>query len=256
MSNPKEIIQNKKVQYQPLIKPGYLSQIMRADERRMEFDCKNQIIVQKNCKVDIVFIGDSIIQMWELSAYFQDYPLRILNRGIGGDRTVSLLHRFRADAVQLKPKIVVIMAGINDSWDLEFDYWKQETGKSLENVLQEALLNMEKILTISAKEQLSIALCSLLPTCMEWTNHEKDRQKYIWMYNQGLEKLSKKYNTFFVDYYPLFLNKDGHSMCKELSLEGLHPNVFGYDKMTETLKNTINFNEYFSDNARKNTFGR
>ena len=46
MSNPKEIIQNKKVQYQPLIKPGYLSQIMRADERRMEFDCKNQIIVQ------------------------------------------------------------------------------------------------------------------------------------------------------------------------------------------------------------------
>ena len=66
----------------------------------------------------------------------------------------------------------------------------------------------------------------------------------------------KAFQVFFVDYYPLFLNKDEHSMCKELSLEGLHPNVFGYDKMTETLKNTINFNEYFSDNARKNTFGR
>lgn len=103
----------------PWIKPGYLSQVMRADERRMEFDCKNQTLIQKECKVDMVFIGDSIIQMWELSAYFQEYPLRIINRGIGGDRTSSLLHRFRADAVQLKPKIVVIMAGINDSWDLE-----------------------------------------------------------------------------------------------------------------------------------------
>ena len=134
-------------------------------------------LYKKECKVDMVFIGDSIIQMWELSAYFQEYPLRIINRGIGGDRTSSLLHRFRADAVQLKPKIVVIMAGINDSWDLEFDYWKQEEGKRLENILQEALTNMEKIVKISVEEQVSVVLCSILPTCMEWTNHERDRQK-------------------------------------------------------------------------------
>ena len=55
------------------IKPGYLSQVFRADERRMEFDCKNQTIIQKECPVDIVFIGDSITQMWELEAYFHQY---------------------------------------------------------------------------------------------------------------------------------------------------------------------------------------
>ena len=62
------------------IKPGYLSQVFRADERRMEFDCKNQTIIQKECPVDIVFIGDSITQMWELEAYFHQYHLMILNR--------------------------------------------------------------------------------------------------------------------------------------------------------------------------------
>ena len=35
------------LQMKPWIKPGYLSQVMRADERRMEFDCKNQTLIQK-----------------------------------------------------------------------------------------------------------------------------------------------------------------------------------------------------------------
>ena len=135
------------------IKPGYLSQVFRADERRMEFDCKNQTIIQKECPVDIVFIGDSITQMWELEAYFHQYHLMILNRGIGGDRTKSFLHRFYADAIQLKPKMVMIMVGINDAWDLEFDPWKREPVRETEDVLQEALFNMEQVLKKASMEE-------------------------------------------------------------------------------------------------------
>lgn len=223
------------------VRPGYLSQTVRADERRMEFDCKNETVVQKNWDVDLVFIGDSITQMWELPVYFGEYHLRILNRGIGGDRTCSLLHRFYADAVQLRPKAVVLMAGINDSWDLEFDYWKQEEGKTLETVLKEALFNMEQILQMAEREGIAVVLCSILPTCMEWTNHEKERQEYVRLYNAGLKKLSQKYNMEFADYYLAFTAEDGRSLRKELSMEGLHPNVLGYDKMAEILKSTVDF---------------
>ena len=125
--------------------------------------------------------------------------------------------------------------------DLEFDYWKQEEGKRLENILQEALTNMEKIVKISVEEQVSVVLCSILPTCMEWTNHERDRQKYVHLYNQELKKKAQKYGVVFVDYYPSFLNEDGYSLRRELSLEGLHPNVFGYDIMAEILKDTLRF---------------
>ena len=36
-------------------------------------------------------------------------------------------------------------------------------------------------------------------------------------------------------------------MQLELSLEGLHPNVFGYDKMAEILENEIDFSSLTFD---------
>ena len=229
------------------IKPGYLSQVFRADERRMEFDCKNQTIIQKECPVDIVFIGDSITQMWELEAYFHQYHLMILNRGIGGDRTKSFLHRFYADAIQLKPKMVMIMVGINDAWDLEFDPWKREPVRETEDVLQEALFNMEQVLKKASMEEFQTVVCSILPTNMAWTNHEAERKKYVRSYNEGMKELTCRYDLKFIDYYPYFVDRDGESLQLELSLEGLHPNVFGYDKMAEILENEIDFSSLTFD---------
>ena len=37
-----------------------------------------------------------------------------VNRGIGGQTTPQMLLRFRQDVIDLKPKAVVILAGIND----------------------------------------------------------------------------------------------------------------------------------------------
>src|SRR5690606_40119718 len=37
-----------------------------------------------------------------------------LCRGIGGQTTMQMLVRFRRDVIDLKPKVVVIMAGTND----------------------------------------------------------------------------------------------------------------------------------------------
>ena len=200
------------------IKPGYLSQVFRADERRMEFDCKNQTIIQKECPVDIVFIGDSITQMWELEAYFHQYHL-----------------------------MVMIMVGINDAWDLEFDPWKREPVRETEDVLQEALFNMEQVLKKASMEEFQTVVCSILPTNMAWTNHEAERKKYVRSYNEGMKELTCRYGLKFIDYYPYFVDRDGESLQLELSLEGLHPNVFGYDKMAEILENEIDFSSLTFD---------
>ncbi len=39
-----------------------------------------------------------------------------INRGIGGDRSVDLLARIKADAINLKPDIMSILVGVNDVW--------------------------------------------------------------------------------------------------------------------------------------------
>ena len=42
--------------------------------------------------------------------------VRFLNRGIGGNRAADLRARWDADCIDLKPDVVSIMIGINDTW--------------------------------------------------------------------------------------------------------------------------------------------
>ena len=60
---------------------------------------------------DIVFLGNSITFGGNWAELLGRE--RIVNRGIGGDNTVGMLHRMQY-VYQLKPKLCFIMAGIND----------------------------------------------------------------------------------------------------------------------------------------------
>ena len=40
----------------------------------------------------------------------------VINRGIGGDTTEYLEKRWEADCLQLKPKVAIVMIGVNDTW--------------------------------------------------------------------------------------------------------------------------------------------
>lgn len=60
----------------------------------------------------IVFFGDSRIQGWNPRPALGG--AEVLWRGIGGETTVQMLHRFEQDVLALKPSAVVIQAGIND----------------------------------------------------------------------------------------------------------------------------------------------
>ena len=62
----------------------------------------------------VVFMGDSITDAWiRLSPAFFDGKPHI-DRGISGQTTPQMLVRFRQDVIDLKPKVVVILAGTND----------------------------------------------------------------------------------------------------------------------------------------------
>src|SRR5271167_1097944 len=60
----------------------------------------------------VVFMGDSITDIWKLEKSFPGKPY--VNRGIGGQTTPQMLIRFRPDVIDLQPKVVVILAGTND----------------------------------------------------------------------------------------------------------------------------------------------
>ena len=62
----------------------------------------------------VVFMGNSITEGWKKadSAFFASKGY--LDRGISGQTTPQMLLRFLPDVIDLKPTVVVILAGIND----------------------------------------------------------------------------------------------------------------------------------------------
>lgn len=50
------------------------------------------------------------------NALYPDQNIRFINKGISGDRTKDLVKRWKADCLDLKPDVVSILIGINDTW--------------------------------------------------------------------------------------------------------------------------------------------
>ena len=65
-------------------------------------------------KGQIIFIGDSITDMYSLDDHYADLSLAAYNRGIGGDTTDGVLNRLQVSIFDLKPSSVVLMIGTND----------------------------------------------------------------------------------------------------------------------------------------------
>jgi len=96
-------------------------------------------IIQKNDL--ILFQGDSITDVGRrdagsdglgsgyvamvagaLQARHSQLHLRVLNRGIGGDRTEELLQRWDVDMADLKPQVLSIKIGVNDVWRIRGEW--------------------------------------------------------------------------------------------------------------------------------------
>ncbi len=78
----------------------------------------------------VVFFGDSITDLWHLDEYFPGKSY--INRGIGGQTTPQMLVRFRHDVIDLHPKVVVFLAGTNDTPQLQDMYAQRSSAKILE----------------------------------------------------------------------------------------------------------------------------
>lgn len=218
----------------------YYSLPVAADRNRKEFDIKNHSLIFMKKQPDILFIGDSITEYWELGAYFQTPGQLIINRGIGGDTTEYLKRRFYEDAVQIHPKHCILGIGINDSADLEGDYWKRLLPRNYDELLSSVKANIASILEMSKKAEIPLILTSLLPIDIPIQRHVAMRKRYILELNEWLKDAAKRDGLIFVDYYPHFLAENSRDqLLVHLTYDGLHPNAKGYARMADVLRETL-----------------
>jgi lysophospholipase L1-like esterase len=175
----------------------------------------------------VVFLGNSITEGWinQDPGFFHSHGY--INRGIGGQTTPQMLVRFREDVVNLRPKVVIILAGINDI--------AQNTGPSrLENVAG----NIISMAEIAKANGIRVILCSVLPAFSFPWHPGIDPVPSIIKLNRTLQDYAEKNKLGFVNYYPALVDeKEGFK--KGLAIDGVHPNLAGYKIMEPLAESAI-----------------
>lgn len=175
----------------------------------------------------VVFIGDSIIAGWNEIPLFEKNP-HYINRGINGQTTSQILHRFQQDVIDLKPKSVVILVGTNDI---------------AENIgpisLQQIEANFLSIIEITEASKIKLILCSILPVSEYYWNKKIQPLEKLKALNTFLASLSNNTSIFYLDFYTAL--EKNNAMNKLFSEDGVHPNLAGYNIMSDILINSNYF---------------
>ncbi len=176
---------------------------------------------------DVVFMGNSITDGWwpaDSTFFLQN---NFIDRGISGQTTSEMLVRFRRDVIDLKPKAVVILAGINDI--------AYNNGViALENVFG----NIVSMAELAKVNGIKVVLCSLLPAYdFPWRPRMEPADKVIRL-NGWLKDYAKKNGLTYVDYHSA-MKDDRNGLPESLSKDGVHPTLEGYKIMEKLVLEAI-----------------
>jgi lysophospholipase L1-like esterase len=161
----------------------------------------------------IVFVGDSITEGWHsLQQDFAGLPVKVVNRGIGGDTTPNLLYRLQDDILSLHPRALVILIGTNDLGE-------HTSPADIAGNLRELHARIR-----AAYPAIPIAWCLVMPRRGDDTYPRR-----IHKLNALVKRLARKDPQITVcdTFTPLAL-ADGSSKAEDFVGDHLHLNAAGY----------------------------
>ena len=179
----------------------------------------------------VVFMGNSITEGWSNfnKYFFINNPF--VNRGIGGQTTPQMLIRFKPDVVNLNPKAVVILAGINDI--------AENTGPvTIENIAE----NIISMAEIAKANEIKVFICSTLPAIdFPWSPGMEPGPKVVKL-NSILKNYCDSNNIPYVDYFSAMSDEKGGLKVPEYTTADdlVHPNLAGYKVMEKIILKALN----------------
>jgi lysophospholipase L1-like esterase len=175
----------------------------------------------------VVFMGNSITEGWIRadSAFFA--AKGYIDRGISGQTTPQMLVRFRPDVIDLKPSVVVILAGINDI--------AQNTGPM---TLEQTFGNLVSMAELAKANGIKVVLCSVLPAFdFPWRPGLQPAEKVVRL-NDMIKAYAAKNNIVYVDYFSAMVD-ERKGLKAALAYDGIHPTLAGYKVMEPLVEKGI-----------------
>tara|TARA_B100001079_G_scaffold122121_1_gene104768 strand:- start:3857 stop:4549 length:693 start_codon:yes stop_codon:yes gene_type:complete len=176
----------------------------------------------------VVFMGNSITEGWPTlqPEFFESKSY--INRGISGQTTPQMLIRFRQDVIDLKPKLVLILAGINDI--------AGNTGPSNVTMITNNIISMAQL---AKSNKIKVIICSILPAKDFPWNPGMNPPPKILNVNQILRSYALANGMVYLDYYSLMVD-ESNALIDEYGSDGVHPNKEGYKVMSLLAEQEIN----------------
>ena len=194
------------------------------------FRGKNAELISLKKEIAVVFMGNSITEVWPGANPYFFTSNNYVGRGISGQTSSQMLLRFQNDVIALKPKVVVINAGTNDIAMNAGTYNMELT-----------LNNIKSMAEIAEANGIKVILTSVLPAgTIPWRPEITDVTQKVDALNNEIHQYSKSKGFAYADYNSAMRDNKG-AMQPQLSNDGIHPNAEGYKVMErvimEVLKN-------------------
>lgn len=174
----------------------------------------------------VVLFGDSITELWGTADadFFTDDKV---NRGISGQTTAQMVARFQHDAIALRPRVVHILAGINDI-----------AGNTGPTTLQWIQANIRTMVELARANRIEVVLATVLPA--ERFNWRPSIQpvQHVKALNAWIKSYAESQKLVFVDYGRV-LDNGSDGLKAELTTDGVHPNPAGYARMRPLAERAI-----------------
>lgn len=160
----------------------------------------------------LLLLGDSLTEAgpWE-----QAFPDReVVNAGVTGDTTADIAARLD-DVLAVRPGVVVVMAGTNES--------RRATVEQVVRGLEEILFQLRHGLPDAR-----LIVCSVLP-------RERERAEWIREVNIHVRQFAPTVKAEFLDLWPAFAEEDGE-LRDDFTTDRLHLTDAGYAAWVEGLR--------------------
>ncbi|HFA48946.1 MAG TPA: acylhydrolase [Bacteroidetes bacterium] len=186
-----------------------------------------QIGLPDSSESRVVFMGNSITEGWGVKnpSFFSDKPY--INRGISGQTTPQMLLRFRADVIDLKPAVVIILAGTNDI--------AGNTGPSTLKMIMDNIVSMTEL---ALANDIKVVLSSVLPAYNYFWKPELEPAEKIVELNKMIKAYADKKGIVYVDYFTQMAD-DKNGLKEKYTDDGVHPNIAGYKVMAPLAEEAI-----------------
>lgn len=175
----------------------------------------------------VVFMGNSITAGWIRlrPEFFESKPY--IDRGISGQTTPQMLVRFKQDVIDLKPAVVVILAGINDI--------AENTGPTTLDAIMD---NLSGMALLAKGNGIKVILSSVLPAYdFPWRPGLEPAEKVMAL-NRMIRAFASEHDMVYVDYFSA-LADERNGLRSAYSDDGVHPTVKGYKVMEPLVEKAI-----------------